>query len=143
MPTTTRLGRTARRACAGLAISLAASAASAGPIASVRIETAAGGGPALGAATLTAGDTLPVFAAAYDDSSTYLGPATVNWSAVPSLATVLPSHGTTALVQPTTAGTFRVRAAAGGLDDWSGDLQVVPGPPTALVLFSTPSGGTP
>jgi len=105
--------------------------------ASIRIETGPGGAAAFNGTTLTAGDTLRVFAAAYDSAAQYIGPITVEWRALPAIATLSPATGTTALLRAETAATLSVEARAGLLVATSGAIVVLPGTAARLAVFAT------
>lgn len=111
--------------------------------AAIRIETAPGGNAALVATqSRAAGDSLRVFAAAYDSAGLYTGPASVNWTLSSAVASIAPDSGTTALVSTSTAGTFTVHADAGsGVTASSEAIHVVPGPAAQLALYTVPGAG--
>ncbi len=128
----------------GAAIVLAGRSAGAQGFLSLRIETAPGGNaPDLASTTRVAGDSLRLFAATYDFLGFYAGPAAVDWSIIPGGATLDATQGTTTLVQTSLTGQFHVQAVMDGTTADTGNITVVPGPPSGLAAFASPAFGAP
>ncbi|MCG8606575.1 hypothetical protein MJD09_16530, partial [bacterium] len=95
----------------------------------------------LGDFTLTADDSITIFAAAYDGQNNYLGETSVTWSASGNLAPVSDS-GTEFTFSPTTApASGRIRAShPTAADDSTGIATVTSGNPVGTVdLTATPN----
>jgi hypothetical protein len=96
-----------------------------GSIASIRIRTAAGGGGVeLGASTLTADDSLAMYAAAYDASSNYLADVSVTWNSTGTLD-VINATGTSYIFRPVrAAASGTIIATSGSISDYTGTITV-------------------
>ncbi|MCI0513506.1 hypothetical protein L0128_09865, partial [candidate division KSB1 bacterium] len=107
-----------------------------GSIAFVKIRTAAGGnGLELGDVTLSADDSLTLFAAGYDAGRNYLGEVSVFWQSTGNLEPVLADTSATQIFAPTRAprlGTIKITHPT-ATGDLTGTLRVVPGRPTGQI----------
>jgi hypothetical protein len=79
---------------------------------------------------MTAGDTLDVWTAGYDEYNNYLGDVSVTWSGTGVVAGQLsPTSGISTTFAASTAGTGIIQAdAGGGITDATGTITVTPGP---------------
>lgn len=115
-----------------------------GPLHHILIRTAAnGGGIEFGNYSMTADDTVTVFAAGYDIGNVYVGDTSVNWSLINGLAGEQSGGtGTSFVFRPTTApnsGRIRAVHATAG-EDLTGTISVTPGAPAnTLTLTATPA----
>lgn len=117
----------------------------AGPLHHIVLRTAANnGGVIFGDYSMTADDSVTVYAAGYDLGESYLGDVSVTWSSNGGLAPAVSGSGATFTFKPTTAsvsgttgqiiGTHAVGSDATGL------ITVTPGVPTgSLSLLATPN----
>ncbi|MFQ5822538.1 MAG: hypothetical protein ACE5JB_00600, partial [bacterium] len=114
-----------------------------GNIAKVLIISAAGGaGNEVGDLTITADDTLTLFAAGYDAGNNFIGDVVVDWTSSGTLTPTINSQGVNSVTfSPTTAPAsgkiFANHATAA--DDSTGTITVNPGVPVGTVtLIPTP-----
>ncbi|MFQ5636749.1 MAG: hypothetical protein ACE5IR_01980 [bacterium] len=119
----------------------------AGSITRIRVRNAPdNGGQEVGAVSLTADQSLTLYAAGYDASDIYLGDFSVTWSS-PSgnLAPAVSGTGSSFTFSPTTAptsGIIRATHSTAGTDD-TGTLTVTLGVLNFIQVSSGASGNTP
>jgi hypothetical protein len=113
-----------------------------GSIASIKIRTAAGGaGVELGASTITADDSIAMYAAGYDGANNYLADVSVNWNSTGTLD-VINASGTSYLFRPVLApSSGTIIATSGSLSDYTGTITVNVGT-LHHVRINTSSGST-
>ena len=107
-----------------------------GAISWVKIRTAAGGnGVELGDVTLSADDSIALYAAGYDAGGNYLGEVSVLWQSSGNLEPVISDTSTSQIFAPTKAprsGKIKiVHPTATG--DETGTIQIVPGHPVGRI----------
>lgn len=101
-------------------------------------DAADGNGNVVGARTITADDSLILYAAAYDQTNHYLGPALVNWTSTGNLQpAVATSNTSTIFFSPTKAPASGKIIAdhATAIDDTTGTITIVPGAPVGAIVI--------
>jgi len=101
-------------------------------------DAAAGGGNIVNTKTITADDTLKLYAAAYDEGNNYLGPAIVDWSSSGSLQPVMSLSDMTMITfEPTTAPSSGQILAdhETAIDYTTGAITVKPGAPASEIIL--------
>ncbi|NOY79003.1 MAG: hypothetical protein GXO76_14165 [Calditrichaeota bacterium] len=111
-----------------------------GNVSYVKIRDAANGaGSEVGDRTLTADESLTLYAAGYDAGGNYVGDVSVTWSSTGSLAPAISGvTGTSVTFSPTTApasGTILADHAT-ATDDVTGTITVTPGVPVGTISLS-------
>jgi len=109
-----------------------------GVIHHVQIRDASdGGGNIVGDREIAADDSLVLFAAAYDEGSSYLGPAQVNWSNNGNLQPLVSDAGSKYVFQPTTAGVSGqiIISHATAPIATTGQITVHPGAPVGTIVL--------
>lgn len=99
-------------------------------VASIRIDNAAGGtGTEIGAYTMTADNSLTLYAIGFDTFGNYSGNVNVTWSSDGTLAPTLSGTGTSMLFSPTIAPASGTITANDGLGhiDVTGAISITPG----------------
>jgi len=111
-----------------------------GNVSYVQIRNAANGaGSEVGDRTLTADESLTLYAAGYDAGGNYVGDVSVTWSSTGSLAPAISGvTGTSVTFSPTTAPTSGTILAdhATATDDVTGTITVTPGVPVGTISLS-------
>ncbi|MFZ5518126.1 MAG: hypothetical protein ACOY90_15885 [Candidatus Zhuqueibacterota bacterium] len=100
-----------------------------------------GEGNVVASRTISADETLTLYAAAYDAGNNYLGPAVVNWTNDGTLTPAISSTNATLVFQPTSAPASGkiIATHATANDDTTGMVTVVPGVPVGeIVLHPNP-----
>ena len=91
----------------------------------IRIRTAAGGvGVIVGDTTITADDTMPLFAASYDASNNYLRDLTVSWSSTGTIDNVSGTDSNYIFNPVTAPTTGTIRITSGALSHQTGTITV-------------------
>ncbi len=114
-----------------------------GPLHHVRVESAAqGAGSEISTHTMTADDTLTVYAAGYDAFGNYWEDVSVNWSGAGVCSGNLnPTSGKSTTFTPVKAGSGTISADhAAALDDSTGEVRVNPGTLDHIVIEDAPGG---
>ena len=110
-----------------------------GVIHHVLIRDAAGGGGSVADddIEIAADDSLVLYAAAYDEGNSYLGPATVNWSNNGNLQPLVSSAGSRFVFHPTTAGVSGqiIISHATAPIATTGLIAVYPGAPVGTIVL--------
>jgi hypothetical protein len=118
-----------------------------GPMAQVRVETAANGnGTVVGAQTVMSGSALTVYAIARDAGGNYLRNTNASWSLVNLtdgvVAGDLVGNGANATFTGNLPGSARIQATVGGFSGYSGRLDVMPGARSPTVTANDSGIGT-
>ncbi len=101
-------------------------------------DAADGNGNVVGTITMTADDSLVLYAAAYDQGNNYLGPALVNWTSTGNLQPAIAISNTSKIVfSPTQAPASGKIIAdhATAIDDTTGTITVAPGAPVGTIVI--------
>ncbi len=109
------------------------------------VEGNSGDDTELGAKTLDADKTLPVYAAGYDAFNNYVGDQPVNWSVLGVIGNVNPSANVAATTfEATKTGSGRIVANhASAIDDSSGVITITDGQPHHITILTGTAGETP
>lgn len=110
-----------------------------GAISYIKIRTESGGnGVELGDITISADDSISLYAAGYDTDSNYLGEVSVYWQSTGHLEPVISDTSTSLVFSPTRAprtGKFRVQHST-ATGDVTGTISVIPGPPEGRIVLT-------
>ncbi len=101
-------------------------------------DAADGGGNVVNAKTVTADDTLTLYAAAYDEGNNYLGPTMVDWSSSGSLQPAISYSGMPMITFAPTAAPASGRILADhetAIDYTTGIITVNPGAPVGKIVL--------
>lgn len=118
-----------------------------GVLAELRIQTVAGNGGAefINDVSITADQTLTVFAEGYDASGNYLGPVSADWSGsgvvTGNLSATTAATSTQFTAVATGTGKITAIENGGSIDDISAVITVTPGATTVVRIMDEPNGG--
>jgi hypothetical protein len=104
-------------------------------------ETAGGAGNTVENVEISADDSLVLYAAAYDEGNSYLGPASVNWSNNGALQPLVSGSGNKFVYYPTTSGVTGQIIASHAIAPiaTTGIITIHPGAPVGtIILHSNP-----
>jgi hypothetical protein len=111
-----------------------------GAIISIETEPGDGGEP-VGASTLRAGDTLPVFAVARDDDGIFIADVEVSWSVDNAIGVIDAGPSNSATFEARTVGAGAIRGAHDlSTDGTSGEITVEAGDAASVAIVDAPSG---
>jgi len=117
----------------------------AGSLAEVRIQTnTAADGPVLGDSTITADQTLTLYAVGYDAAGVHLGNVSSNWTGSGVVTSLAPANPSTSVVfTAITAGSGSITARAASnsaIKDNSGAITVTAGAISTIRIMDAPNG---
>jgi len=114
---------------------------SVGALAAIKIRDAgSGGGSEVGSLTITADQSLTVYAAGYDADGNFISDQSVTWSSS-GLTPAVSGTGTSKIFSPTQTGSGFISAdAGGGRTDATGTITVIPGALASLKIRDAAGG---
>ncbi len=101
-------------------------------------DAADGNGSVVGEKTITADDSLVLYAAAYDQTNHYLGPALVNWSSSGNLQPMINQSNTSMIIFSPTKAPASGKIIADhvtAVDDTTGLITITPGAPVGTIVL--------